>query len=164
MRRAGLSLRSIAAALRCSLAEIHRLLKACVQGSPGLSDFNGVLVPSSENTDVSTSAIVSSVPRSRDVLTSLLSGSRAVVSAVGDDDEHVSTARSAESITSTDYNRGTGPRGKPTWANRRSAISSAASARSSRRYVSWSGHRKRSVAATARLLPPTLKSSIHPPI
>ena len=38
MRRAGLSLRSIAAALRCSLAEIHRLLKACVQGSPGLSD------------------------------------------------------------------------------------------------------------------------------
>ncbi len=42
MRRAGLSLRSIAAALRCSLAEIHRLLKAYVQGPPGLSDFKGV--------------------------------------------------------------------------------------------------------------------------
>ncbi len=41
MRRSGLSLRAIAAALQCSLAEIHRLLKACVQGSPGLSDFAG---------------------------------------------------------------------------------------------------------------------------
>ncbi len=41
MRRLGLSLRAIAAALQCSLAEIHRLLKACVQGSPGLSDFKG---------------------------------------------------------------------------------------------------------------------------
>ena len=48
MRRAGLSLRAIAEALRCSLAEIHRLLKACVQGSPGLSDFKGV-VPLSES-------------------------------------------------------------------------------------------------------------------
>ena len=41
MRRAGLSLRAIAEALRCSLGEIHRLLKACVQRSPGLSDFKG---------------------------------------------------------------------------------------------------------------------------
>ena len=39
MRRAGLSLRAIAEALRCSLGEIHRLLKAYVQGPPGLSDF-----------------------------------------------------------------------------------------------------------------------------
>ncbi len=45
MRRSGLSLRLIAAALRCSLAEIHRLLKACVQRSPGLSDFEGVVAP-----------------------------------------------------------------------------------------------------------------------
>jgi len=36
----------------------------------------GVSVSSSENTDVSTSAIDSSVARSQDVLTSLLSGSR----------------------------------------------------------------------------------------
>jgi len=47
MRRSGLSLRSIAAALRCSLAEIHRLLKTCVQGSPGLSDFKGARDPRS---------------------------------------------------------------------------------------------------------------------
>jgi len=52
MRRAGLSLRSIAAALRCSLAEIHRLLKAYVQGPPGLSDFKGVVVPSSSSLEV----------------------------------------------------------------------------------------------------------------
>jgi len=49
MRRAGLSLRSIAAALRCSLAEIHRLLKTCVQGSPGLSDFKGVVASSTSS-------------------------------------------------------------------------------------------------------------------
>ncbi len=48
MRRLGLSLRAIAAALQCSLGEIHRLLKkACVQGSPGLSDFDGVRGPCS---------------------------------------------------------------------------------------------------------------------
>jgi len=41
MRRAGLSLRAIATALRCSLAEIQRVLTAGVQGSPGLSDFKG---------------------------------------------------------------------------------------------------------------------------
>ena len=45
MRRVGLSLRAIAEALRCSLGEIHRLLKACVQGSPGLSDFKAVVMP-----------------------------------------------------------------------------------------------------------------------
>jgi len=45
MRRAGLSLRAIATALRCSLGEIHRLLTACVQGSPGPSDFKGLLEP-----------------------------------------------------------------------------------------------------------------------
>jgi len=110
MRRAGLSLRSIAAALRCSLAEIHRLLKACVQGSPGLSDFKGVSAPLPENTDVPTSPIDSSVSRSQDVLTSQLSGSRAVVSAVGDDDEHVPTARSAEPSISIDCDRGRGAR------------------------------------------------------
>lgn len=46
MRRAGFSLRAIAAALQCSLAEIHRLLTAAVQGSPGLSDFGGSVSPS----------------------------------------------------------------------------------------------------------------------
>jgi len=109
MRRAGLSLRAIATALRCSLAEIHRLLTACVQGSPGLSDFKGVPAPSSAITDAPTLPIDSSVPR--DVLTLQLSGSRAVVSAVGDDDEHVPTARSAEPSTSIDY-RGRGVRGE----------------------------------------------------
>jgi len=108
MRRAGLSLRAIATALQCSLAEIHRLLKACVQGSPGLSDFTGVSAPSSATADASMSLIDSSVPRPRDVLTPQLSGSRAVVSAVGDDDEHVPTARSAEPSTSIDYDRGRG--------------------------------------------------------
>jgi len=54
MRRAGLSLRAIATALRCSLGEIHRLLTACVQGSPGPSDFKGlseptVATPATEN-------------------------------------------------------------------------------------------------------------------
>ena len=112
MRRAGLSLRSIAAALRCSLAEIHRLLKTCVQGSPGPSDFKGASGPSFENTDVPISPIDSSVPRSRDVLIPKLSGSRAVVSAVGDDDEHVPTARSAELSTGVDYDRGRGARGE----------------------------------------------------
>ncbi len=111
MRRAGLSLRAIATALRCSLAEIHRLLKACVQGSPGLSDFKGALASSSEIIEPPTSPIDSPVPCSRDVLTSQLSGSRAVVSAVGDDDEHVPTARSAERSTSIDY-RGRGVRGE----------------------------------------------------
>lgn len=46
MRRSGFSLRAIAEALRCSLPEIHRLLKACVRGSPGLSHCKGVVVPS----------------------------------------------------------------------------------------------------------------------
>jgi len=49
MRRAGLSLRAIATALRCSLGEIHRLLTACVQGSPGLSDFKGVVALSTSS-------------------------------------------------------------------------------------------------------------------
>jgi len=52
MRRAGLSLRAIATALRCSLAEIQRVLTAGVQGSPGLSDFKGVVVPSSSSLEV----------------------------------------------------------------------------------------------------------------
>jgi len=100
MRRAGLSLRAIATALRCSLAEIQRVLAARVQGSPAPSDFKGVAALSSESTEVLTSAIDPLVPRPRDVLTSQLSGSRAVVSAVGDDDEHLPTARGAEpSIT-----------------------------------------------------------------
>ncbi len=45
MRRAGLSLRAIATALRCSLAEIQRVLRTCVQGSPALSDFKGLGTP-----------------------------------------------------------------------------------------------------------------------
>ncbi len=94
LRRAGLSLRAIAAALRCSLAEIQRVLTAGVQGSPGLSDFKGVPAPSSAIPDAPT--------------TPKLSGSRAVVSAVGDDDEHVPTARSAERSTSIDYDRARG--------------------------------------------------------
>jgi len=112
MRLAGLSLRAIATALRCSLAEIHRLLKACVQGSPGLSDFKGVPTPLSDNTAAPTSPIDSSMPRSQEVLTSQLFGSRAVVSAVGDDDEHVPTARSAEPSISIDCDRGRGARGE----------------------------------------------------
>jgi len=112
MRRAGLSLRAIATALRCSLAEIQRVLTAGVQGSPGLSDFKGAPAPSSAITAVPTSPIDSTVPRSQDVLTSQLSGSRAVVSAVGDDDEHVPTARSAEPNISVDYDRGRGVRGE----------------------------------------------------
>jgi len=112
MRRAGLSLRAIATALRCSLAEVQRVLAARVQGSPALSDFKGVSALSSENTVVPTSPIDSSVPRSQDVLTSQISGSRAVVSAVSDDDEHVPTARSAESSISVDYDRGRGDRGE----------------------------------------------------
>jgi len=112
MRRAGLSLRAIATALQCSLAEIHRLLKACVQGSPGLSDFTGVSAPSSATADASMSLIDSSVPRPRDVLTPQLSGSRAVVSAAGDDDEHVPTARIAEPRTSVDSDRGRGVGGE----------------------------------------------------
>jgi len=112
MRRAGLSLRAIATALRCSLAEIQRVLAARVQGSPGLSDFKGASAPSSENIDVLAPPIESSVSRFQDVLTSQLSGSRAVVSAVGDDDEHVPTARSAEPNISVDYDRGRGVRGE----------------------------------------------------
>ncbi len=106
MRRAGLSLRAIATTLRCSLAEIQRVLAARVQGSPGLSDFNGVQVPSPKIPDAPTSPIDSPVSCPRDVLTLQLPGSRAVVSAVGDDDEHVPTARSAEPSTSIDYDRG----------------------------------------------------------
>jgi len=106
MRRAGFSLRAIATALCCSLAEIQRVLRAGVQGSPGLSDFKGALAPSSENTDVSTSPIDSPGPCRWDVLTLQLSGSRAVVSVVGDDDEHVPTARSAEPSISVDYDPG----------------------------------------------------------
>ncbi len=112
MRGAGLSLRAIATALRCSLAEIQRVLAARVQGSPALSDFKGVLAPSSENTDVLTSAIDSPVPCFQDVLASQLSGSRAVVGAVGDDDEHVPTARSAEPSTSIDSELGRVVRGE----------------------------------------------------
>jgi len=108
LRRAGLSLRAIAAALRCSLAEIQRVLTAGVQGSPGLSDFKGVPAPSSAIPDAPTTPTDSPVPRPRDVLTLQLSGSRAVVSAVGDDDEHVPTARSAERSTSIDYDRARG--------------------------------------------------------
>ncbi len=108
MRRAGLSLRAIAAALRCSLAEIHRLLTACVQGSPVLSDFKG---PPPVIDDLPASENHSPVGGPRDVLVSQFSGSRAVVSAVGDDDEHVPTARSAEPSTSIDY-RGRGVRGE----------------------------------------------------
>ncbi len=110
MRRAGLSLRAIATALRCSLAEIQRVLTAGVQGSPGLSDFKGVPAPSPAITDALTSPVDPPVPHSRGVLRPQLFGSRAVVSAVGDDDEHVPTARSAESSTSTDYDRGMGVR------------------------------------------------------
>ncbi len=77
---------------------------------PGLSDFRGVSAPSPAIIDAPTAPIDSSVPRPRDVLTLQLSGSRAVVSAVGDDDEHVPTARSAESSTSIDYDRGRGVR------------------------------------------------------
>jgi len=112
MRRAGLSFRAIAAALRCSLAEIQRVLIAGVQGSPDLSDFKGAPASSSENTDVPASSVDSSVPRPRGVLRPQFSGSRAVVSAVGDDAEHVPTARSAEPSTSIDY-CGRGVRGEP---------------------------------------------------
>ncbi len=112
MRRAGLSLRAIATALRCSLAEIQRVLRAGVQGSPGLSDFKGVSAPSFAIIDAPTSPIDSPVPCPRNVLTQQLSGSRAVVSAVGDDDEHVPTARSAEPNTSIDYDRGRGAWGE----------------------------------------------------
>ncbi len=112
MRRAGLSLRVIATALRCSLAEIQRVLTAGVQGPPGLSDFKGAPAPSSAIPDAPTSPIDSPVLRPWDVLTSQFSGSRAVVSAVGDDDEHVPTARSAEPSTSIDCDRGGGVRGK----------------------------------------------------
>ena len=110
MRRAGLSLRAIATALRCSLAEIQRVLIAGVQGSPGLSDFKGAPASLPAISDAPTLPIDSLVPR--DVLTLQLSGSRAVVSAVGDDDEHVPTARSAEPSTSIDYDRGRGVRGE----------------------------------------------------
>jgi len=109
MRRAGLSLRAIATALRCSLGEIHRLLTACVQGSPGLSDFKA---PPSVIDDPPLSEDDPFVAGPRDVLASQLSGSRAIVSAVGDDDEHVPTARSAEPSTSIDYDRGRGVRGE----------------------------------------------------
>jgi len=112
MRRAGFSLRSIAAALRCSLAEIQRVLAARVQGSPALSDFKDVSAPSSENTDLPMSPTDSPVPCPRDVLILQLSGSRAVVSAGGDDDEHVPTARSAEPSISIDLDRGRGVRGE----------------------------------------------------
>ncbi len=93
MRRAGLSLRAIAATLRCSLTEIQRVLRTCVQGSPSLSDFKA---PPSVIDDPLTSEDHFLVAGPRDVLASQLSGSRAVVSAVGDDDEHVPPARSAE--------------------------------------------------------------------
>jgi len=112
MRLAGLSLRAIATALRCSLAEIHRLLKACVQGSPGLSDFKGVPTPLSDNAAVPTSPIDSPAPCPPDVLILQVSGSRAVVIASGDDDEHVPTARSAEPSTSSDSELGRGVRGE----------------------------------------------------
>ncbi len=112
MRCAGLSLRAIATALRCSLAEIQRVLTAGVQGSPGLSDLKGASASSSEIIEAPTSPIDSPVSCPRDVLTLQLSGSRAVVSAVGDDDEHVPTARSAERRTSIDYDRGRGVRGE----------------------------------------------------
>jgi len=112
MRRAGLSLRAIATALRCSLAEIQRVLIAGVQGSPGLSDLKGASAPSSENTYVLALPTDSPALRSQDVLTSQLSGSRAVVSAAGDDDEHVPTASSAEPNISVDNDRGRGVRGE----------------------------------------------------
>jgi len=47
--------------------------------------------------------VVARVTEYPDVLTSQLFGSRTVVSAVGDDDEHVPTARSAEPSTSIDW-------------------------------------------------------------
>ncbi len=109
MRRAGLSLRAIATALRCSLAEIQRVLRTCVQGSPALSDFKA---SPSVIDEAPVSDDRSLVTGSRNVLASQLSGSRAVVSAVGDDDEHVPPARSAESSTNIDYDRGRGVRGE----------------------------------------------------
>ncbi len=144
MRRASLLLRAIATALRCSLAEIQRVLTAGVQGSPGLSDFEGAAAPSPENADPPASRSDFPMSCSRGVLTPTLSGSRAVVSAEGDDDEHVPTARSAEPSTSVVCDRGRGVRGKPTRLNRRSRISSAASARSLRSCVNRSGRRNRS--------------------
>jgi hypothetical protein len=41
MRTAGSTLRSIGEVLRCSLGEVHRLLRTFVQGSPDASDFGG---------------------------------------------------------------------------------------------------------------------------
>jgi len=112
LRRAGLSLRAIATALCCSLAEIQRVLTASVQGSPGLSDFKGPSAPLSVTPDLPTSPIDFPVPRPRGVLRPQSSGSRVVVSAAGDDDEHVPTARSAESSISVDYDRGRGVPGE----------------------------------------------------
>ena len=109
----------------------------------GLSDFKGVPTLSSAILDAPTSPIDSPVPRPRDVLTAQVSGSRAVVSAVGDDDEHVPTARSAEPSTSIDYDHGGGVRGRPTRANRRLHISSAVSTRSLRNCMTWNGRRNR---------------------
>jgi len=111
LRRAGLSLRAIATALCCSLAEIQRVLATSVQGSPARSDFKGDSAPLSVIPDPSTSPIDFPVPRPRGVLRPQSSGSRVVVSAAGDDDEHVPTARSAESSTSIDSDRGRGGRG-----------------------------------------------------
>ncbi len=108
MRRAGLSLRAIATALHCSLAEIQRVLTAGVQGPPNLSDFRGAAASLSQAAEPPASAADSSMSRSRGVLTPQLSGSRAVVSAVGDDDEHVPTARSAEPGPGFGCDRGKG--------------------------------------------------------
>ncbi len=54
----------------------------------------------------------SSMSCSRGVLTPQFFGSRAVVSAAGDDDEHVPTARGAEPRTSVDCDPGRGVRGE----------------------------------------------------
>jgi len=123
MRAQGVPVREIARVLTISVREVYRLLQdaaSCVarlvrssaspvvQGSPGLSDFKGAPLPLSDNTDAPTSLIDSAVPDPRGVLRLQLSGSRAVVSAVDDDDEHVPTARSAEPNISVDNDRGRG--------------------------------------------------------
>ena len=143
IRREGLSLRAIAEALRCSLGEVPRLLKACVQGSPGLSDFKGV-VPTRSASAVVTECVEQSecklVLEDEGLASPGSAGNGGAIS-IGTVSEYAASAQSAQPETDVmHYGRGVGE--KPVLASRRSRIFSAEFVRSLRRVMTDS-RRKR---------------------
>lgn len=137
MRRSGLSLRAIAEALRCSLPEIHRLLKACVRGSRGLSDFKGVVVPSVPSSSRVTQSDDQKELRlsfTGDALASAPSAGNAGAIVAAIVSEYAASAHSAQLESDVTYD-GRGALGEPTSRRVRSRIFNAGSERSSQRAV-----------------------------